>query len=114
MLARIGVKVDLLAQTKSKYFGKVLAQNNYDTSFFLLGWTPSTFDSHNPLSALMSCRRRWHGRLQPGRLLQRARHRADRMIQGETDQGKRQDDDRRSLQDPRRRKSATSRCTSSR
>ncbi|MEO0822261.1 MAG: ABC transporter substrate-binding protein, partial [Pseudomonadota bacterium] len=50
MLARIGVKVDLLAQTKSKYFGKVLAQNNYDTSFYLLGWTPSTFDSHNPIA----------------------------------------------------------------
>ena len=29
MLARIGVKVTLLAQTKSKYFGKVLAQNGY-------------------------------------------------------------------------------------
>ena len=40
MLAKIGVKVTLLAQTKSKYFGKVLAQNGYDTSFFLLGWTP--------------------------------------------------------------------------
>ena len=56
MLAKINVKVNLLAQTKSKYFAKVLAQNDYDTSFFLLGWTPSTFDSHNPLSALMACR----------------------------------------------------------
>ena len=56
MLAKIGVKVTLLAQPKSKYFGKVLAQNNYDTSFFLLGWTPSTFDSHNPISSLMACR----------------------------------------------------------
>ena len=56
MLAKIGVKVNLLAQTKSKYFGKVLAQNDYDTDFFLLGWTPSTFDSHNPISALMACR----------------------------------------------------------
>lgn len=56
MLAKIKVKVNLLAQTKSKYFGKVLAQNGYDTSFFLLGWTPSTFDSHNPISSLMACR----------------------------------------------------------
>ena len=56
MLAKIGIKVTLLAQPKSKYFGKVLAQNNYDTSFFLLGWTPSTFDSHNPISSLMACR----------------------------------------------------------
>ncbi|MGI9524907.1 MAG: ABC transporter substrate-binding protein [Hyphomicrobiaceae bacterium] len=56
MLARIKLKVNLLAQTKSKYFGKVLAQNGYDTSFYLLGWTPSTFDSHNPLSSLIACR----------------------------------------------------------
>lgn len=56
MLAKVKVKINLLAQTKSKYFGKVLAQNGYDTSFFLLGWTPSTFDSHNPISALMACR----------------------------------------------------------
>ncbi len=56
MLAKLKVKVNLLAQPKSKYFGKVLAQNNYDTSFFLLGWTPSTFDSLNPISSLMACR----------------------------------------------------------
>ncbi len=56
MLAKINVKVNLLAQTKSKYFGKVLAQNGYDTSFFLLGWTPSTFDSHNVISSLIACR----------------------------------------------------------
>ena len=56
MLAKIGVKIDLLAQTKSKYFGKVLAQNDYDTSFYLLGWTPSTFDVHNVISSLYACR----------------------------------------------------------
>ncbi len=56
MLAKIGVKVDLLAQPKSKYFAKVLAQNDYDTSFYLLGWTPGTFDSHNPIFNLMMCR----------------------------------------------------------
>lgn len=56
MLARINVKVNLLAQTKSKYFGKVLEQNGYDTSFYLLGWTPSTFDSHNVITSLIACR----------------------------------------------------------
>ena len=56
MLAKVGVKVNLLAQTKSKYFGKVLAQNDYDTDFFLLGWTPSTFDAHNVISGILSCR----------------------------------------------------------
>lgn len=56
MLARINVKVNLLAQTKSKYFGKVLEQNGYDTEFYLLGWTPSTFDSHNVITSLIACR----------------------------------------------------------
>ncbi|MDX1738457.1 MAG: ABC transporter substrate-binding protein, partial [Alphaproteobacteria bacterium] len=55
MLAKVGVKVDVLAQPKSKYFAKVLAQNNYDTSFYLLGWTPGSIDSHNVLVNLLSC-----------------------------------------------------------
>ncbi len=90
MLARIGVKVDLLAQTKSKYFGKVLAQNDYDTSFYLLGWTPSTFDSHNPISTLMSCREDGKGAFNLGGYCnERVTALAD-MIQTETDQEKRQ------------------------
>ena len=56
MLARINVRVKLLAQTKSKFFAKILSHNGYDTSFFMLGWTPSTFDSHNPIASVMSCR----------------------------------------------------------
>ncbi|MFN3416145.1 MAG: ABC transporter substrate-binding protein [Caldimonas sp.] len=50
-LARIGVKVNLQAETKGTYFPKILRR---DTSFYLLGWTPGTYDSHNPLSALMA------------------------------------------------------------
>ncbi|WP_029007874.1 ABC transporter substrate-binding protein [Azospirillum halopraeferens] len=56
MLARVGIKVDLLAQTKGKYFGKVLAQAGYDTSMYLLGWTPSSIDAHNSLLNLAACR----------------------------------------------------------
>jgi len=55
MLAKVGIRVDLLAQPKSKYFGKVLAQNNYDTSFYLLGWTPGSIDAHNVYQNLLSC-----------------------------------------------------------
>ena len=55
MLARIGVKVDLLAQTKTKYFTKILAPN-YNTDFYLLGWTPATYDAHNPLYTLLGSR----------------------------------------------------------
>ncbi len=55
MLAKVGVKVEVFAQPKAKYFGKVLAQNGYDTSFYLLGWTPGSIDSHNVLSNLLAC-----------------------------------------------------------
>ncbi len=51
-LARIGVKINLQAETKGTYFPKILRR---DTSFYLLGWTPSTYDAHNPLNALMRC-----------------------------------------------------------
>jgi peptide/nickel transport system substrate-binding protein len=51
MLAKIGVKVNLTAETKVSYFPKILSRN---TSFYLLGWTPVTVDSHDPLYALMA------------------------------------------------------------
>ena len=55
MLARVGVKVNLNAQPKAKYFSKVLAPA-YDTSFYLVGWTPSSQDSHNILFEIAGCR----------------------------------------------------------
>jgi peptide/nickel transport system substrate-binding protein len=56
MLARIGIKVDLLAQPKAQYFAKVLKPGGYKTSLFLLGWTPATGDSHNVLHDILGCR----------------------------------------------------------
>ena len=50
-LARIGVKVNLTAETKNSYFPKILRR---DTSFYLLGWTPSTTDAHDALYNLMA------------------------------------------------------------
>jgi peptide/nickel transport system substrate-binding protein len=50
-LARIGVKVNLQAESKATYFPKILRR---DTSFYLLGWTPGTYDAHNALSNLMA------------------------------------------------------------
>ena len=51
MLARVGIKVALEAESKATYFPKILSRN---TSFYMLGWTPGSYDSHNPLFALMS------------------------------------------------------------
>jgi peptide/nickel transport system substrate-binding protein len=55
MLARVGIKVDLNAQTKSKFFNKILAPN-YNTDFFMVGWTPATYDAHNVLYTLLGTR----------------------------------------------------------
>ncbi|MGB3503719.1 MAG: ABC transporter substrate-binding protein [Mesorhizobium sp.] len=56
MLARINVKVNLNAQPRAQYFGKVLAPGGYDTDFYLLGWTPSSMDSWNVFTSLATCR----------------------------------------------------------
>src|SRR5215471_2189790 len=56
MLARIGVKVNLLAQPKAQYFAKVLKAGGFQTSFYLLGWTPGSYDSQNVLHDIMGCR----------------------------------------------------------
>ena len=56
MLARIGVKANLLAQTRAKFFAKINGPH-YDTSFFMIGWTPGTYDTLNALKALAQTRK---------------------------------------------------------
>ena len=55
MLARIGVKVTLAAQTRLKYFAEI-SNPDYRTSFYMLGWTPSTYDAWNSLYNLLGTR----------------------------------------------------------
>ena len=56
MLARIGIKVNLLAQTRTKYFAKILGPG-YNTSFYMLGWSPAaTYDTHNVFEQLLQTR----------------------------------------------------------
>jgi peptide/nickel transport system substrate-binding protein len=55
MLAKIGVKANLLAQTKAKYFGKINAPK-FETSFYMLGWTPGPIDALNMLQNLAATR----------------------------------------------------------
>ena len=50
-LAKVGVKINLEAETKGTYFPKILRR---DTSFYMLGWTASTVDAHNVLYPIMS------------------------------------------------------------
>src|SRR5262249_25357647 len=46
MLGRVGVKVKLLAQTRAKYFEKVLSRN---TCIAFLGWQPLSYDALSTL-----------------------------------------------------------------
>lgn len=89
-LARINVTVDLLAQTKSRYFAKVLAQNGYDTSFYLLGWTPGTMDAHNVLLNIMSCQGEGSGLFNLGNYCNQRVTELTALVEQETDQAKRQ------------------------
>lgn len=56
MLARIGIKVDLLAQTKSKFFAKTQTQSGNQTSFFMQGFSPSSVDAGRVLDSVVQCR----------------------------------------------------------
>jgi peptide/nickel transport system substrate-binding protein len=52
MLKRIGVTVEpFMSESKVTYFPKILSRN---TSFYMLGWTPSTIDAHDALYSLLA------------------------------------------------------------
>jgi len=55
MLARIGMKVTLNAQTRLQYFSQI-SNPDYHTSFYMLGWTPTTYDALNSLFNLAGTR----------------------------------------------------------
>lgn len=61
LLARVGVKVNLIAQPKAQFFPKVVAPE-FGTSFFLLSWTPSTMDSLNVFQNVLGSRDLDNGR----------------------------------------------------
>ena len=61
MLERIGIKVIPNFQTKSLFFDKIGSKGGNKTSFFLLGWTPNTFDAFNVLQNVMTLGREGHG-----------------------------------------------------
>jgi peptide/nickel transport system substrate-binding protein len=88
MLARIGVKVDLNAQTKTKFFTKIAPPAN-DTDFYMLGWTPATYDAHNVLYTLLGTRNGKRGEVNDGGYSNPALDDLIEKIGVETDQAKR-------------------------
>jgi peptide/nickel transport system substrate-binding protein len=86
-LSRIGVKINLAAETKGTYFPKVLRR---DTSFYMLGWSPSTYDSHNALNSLTRCvDDKGSGMFNLGSYCNTELDKLTVAIQGETDKAKR-------------------------
>jgi peptide/nickel transport system substrate-binding protein len=55
MLAKVGVNVHALIQTRAKFFARVLGPA-YQTSFYLLGWTAATGDAQSMLVNLFASR----------------------------------------------------------
>jgi peptide/nickel transport system substrate-binding protein len=88
MLARIGIRVDLNAQTKTKFFTKINSPN-YDTDFYLLGWTPATYDAHNVLYTLLNTRNGKRGEVNNGGYSNPELDALTDKIAVETDQNKR-------------------------
>ncbi|GIR89896.1 MAG: hypothetical protein CM15mP88_2650 [Pseudomonadota bacterium] len=53
MLERVGIKVTELSD-EIKHFNKIGKAQSNNTSFFMLGWTPGSYDALNPLMQLMT------------------------------------------------------------
>jgi len=87
MLARAGIKVSLNAQPRAQYFPKILSRN---TSFYLLGWTPGTYDVHNVLSSIMASAEGPRGTFNLGRYSNPKVDELTLKVQTETDKAKRQ------------------------
>ncbi len=113
MLARIGIKITLDAQTRLKYFAEI-SNPDYHTSFYMLGWTPSTYDAHNALFNLLGTRNGTRGVFNDGGWSNKEFDDLLDKIAVETDPAKRQDDDQRRVQDRAWTRWRPSRCTSRR
>lgn len=57
MLAKVGIKVNLEAVSKSQHFPKI---QNRNTDFYLLGWGVPTLDSHYVFSYLLASNGSWN------------------------------------------------------
>lgn len=53
MLLAVGIEVTLNIEPKAQFLSTI---SSYDTSFFLFGWAPESFDVWNVLNNLVSCR----------------------------------------------------------
>jgi peptide/nickel transport system substrate-binding protein len=88
MLARVGIRVNLAAQTRARYFAEILGPR-YNTSFYMLGWTPNTYDAHNAFFNLMASRQGDRGMFNVGGFANPRFDELTQLIAVETDRAKR-------------------------
>jgi peptide/nickel transport system substrate-binding protein len=88
MLAKIGIKVSVNAQSKTKHF-PLIEKNPPETDFFLLGWGVPTYDSHYIFSFLYGGREGKEGAFNGTRLNDPELNKQIISLTSETDQAKR-------------------------
>ena len=89
MLARANIKITLNTQTRLKYFAEI-SNPDYHTSFYMLGWTPNTYDANNALFNLLGTRNGVRGVFNDGGWSNKAFDDLVNEIGTETDPAKRQ------------------------
>jgi len=89
MIARIGIDISLNAQVKGKHFDKIGTPQKYNTSFYMLGWTPGTYDAHNMLVNIISLKGQGAGTWNSGRYTNPRVEELTQQVAVETDQNKR-------------------------
>lgn len=90
MLARVGIRVTLNAQTRARYFAEILGPR-YGSSFYMLGWTPTTYDAHNTLFNIAGSRNGTRGVFNAGGWSNAEFDRLVDALAVETDREKRQE-----------------------
>jgi peptide/nickel transport system substrate-binding protein len=87
MLGRAGIRVKLNAQTRAKFFEKILSRN---TSFSMLGWQPLSYDAHSTLQDVMNTPEGKVGTYNVGNYSNKAIDELTAKVEVETDPAKRQ------------------------
>lgn len=62
MLGQVGIDIVLNLQPRNLFFRSIFGSGDYDTSFYLLGWSPGSRDSYNVLYNLLGSRLPERGR----------------------------------------------------
>ena len=95
MLAKIGIKVNLNAQTRTKFFAKIalqVANPVPNVNMYMLGWSPgATYDVHNVFENLIQCydQTAHKGEVNDGRYCNQRLTELANLMEVETDKAKR-------------------------